>query len=225
METAQLVSVLLVDDEPRFRQGLHTLLDFYTNNTPFQFKIVGEAATVAQTLSLTAQQHPNLIILDLELPYQDGITALPLLQEQNYQGKVLILSAHREDEWIFRAMQAGASGYLLKDLVASQLCLAITTVINDQIYLSPEVATSFFRMFHFYTGSSQKSSHSLHLTEREQEVLSWLVQGSSNEDIAHRLHITVATVKAHLTAIFEKLSVRSRTQAIIKALKMGLVSA
>ena len=125
---------------------------------------------------------------------------------------------------MFRAMQAGANGYVLKDCIATQLCEAISTVLKNEIYLAPELATSFFRMFHFYTGRSLQASRNLHLTEREQEVLHWLVQGASNEDIAKHLYITVATVKAHLTAIFEKLGVNSRTQAIIKALKLGLVS-
>jgi DNA-binding NarL/FixJ family response regulator len=109
--------------------------------------------------------------------------------------------------------------------LANQLCEAISTVIDDRIYLDPDVATSFFRMFHFYAGRCLQAAQSLHLTEREQEVLHWLVQGASNEAIAQNLYVTVATVKAHLTSIFEKLGVTSRTQAIVKALKLGLVSA
>jgi DNA-binding NarL/FixJ family response regulator len=104
------------------------------------------------------------------------------------------------------------------------LCTAISTVLDGQVYLSPEVATGFFHLFHFYAGRSLTASHKLNLTEREQEVLRWLVQGVSNEEIANHLYVTVATVKAHLTAIFNKLGVNSRTQAIIKALKLGLVS-
>lgn len=224
MTANQLVSVLLVDDEPLFRKGLHTLLGFYSNNGSFRFQVVGEAASVDQALKLAQEQHPSLILLDLELLQDNGITALINLRERSYEGKVLILSGHRGDEWVFKAMQAGANGYVLKDCIATQLCEAISTVLKNEIYLAPELATSFFRMFHFYTGRSLQASRNLHLTEREQEVLHWLVQGASNEDIAKHLYITVATVKAHLTAIFEKLGVNSRTQAIIKALKLGLVS-
>jgi DNA-binding NarL/FixJ family response regulator len=137
---------------------------------------------------------------------------------------VLVLSAHREDEWVFRAMQAGASGYVYKDCVASQLCEAIATVMKDKVYLAPEVATSFFRLFHFYAGRSLRAAQTACLSDRERQVLHWLVQGASNEEISQRLYVTVATVKAHLTSIFEKLGVRSRTQAIVKALKMGLVN-
>jgi DNA-binding NarL/FixJ family response regulator len=219
------VSVLLVDDESRFRQGMRTLLSFYSANKSYPFTVVGEAASADQAVELAIQQHPSLILLDLELPPNDGISVLLKLQECGFRGKVLILSGHREDESVFRAMQAGACGYVLKDRLANQLCDAISTVLEGGVYLSPEVSTGFFRMFQFYTGRIMKACHSVHLTEREQEVLHWLVQGASNDEIAQQLYITVATVKAHLTAIFEKLQVASRTQAIVKALKLGLVSA
>jgi DNA-binding NarL/FixJ family response regulator len=221
----QPISILLVDDEPRFRQGVRTLLGFLGTNDSLKFDVVGEAASVEQALKLTVEQKPAMILLDMELPPGDGITALLSLREMSYKGKVLVLSGHREDEWVFRAMQAGACGYVFKDRVATQLCEAITTVMKEEVYLSPEVATCFFRLFNFYAGRSLTAGKAIHLTEREQEVLHWLVEGSSNEEIARHLYITVATVKAHLTAIFEKLSVTSRTQAIVKALKLGLVSA
>lgn len=225
MNTPQPISILLVDDEQSFRKGLQTLLGFYNSNGALRFDVVGEAASVEQALNLAVEQRPALILLDLEIPPSDGIAALIRLQELHYKGKVLVLSAHREDEWIFRAMQAGAYGYVFKDRIASQLYDAIATVINNEVYLAPEVATHFFRLFHFYAGRSVQACQAIHLTEREQEVLHWLVQGASNEEIAKRLYITVATVKAHLTAIFEKLKVTSRTQAIVKALKLGLVCA
>lgn len=218
------ISILIVDDSQPFRQGIRTLLSFYTTTHATEFIVVGEAASVEQAVYLAAEQHPTLILLDMELSQGDGITVLNRLQAEDCLSKVLVLSVHRQDDWVFRAMQAGARGYLCKDQVASQLFSAMSTVLQDQIYLSPEVATCFFRLFHFYAGRSLLACQSLHLTDREQEVLNWLVQGASNDAIALHLHITVATVKAHLTAIFEKLQVTSRTQAIVKALKLGLVS-
>jgi DNA-binding NarL/FixJ family response regulator len=221
---SQQISILLVDDDPRFRQGLQTLINFYGNTNGINLRIVGEATSVDQALKVAAEQHPTLIFLDMELGSQDGITVLTGLRNQGYRGKVLVLSGHQEDEWVFRAMQAGASGYVFKDQLATQLCTAIATVTSGQVYLSPEVVTGFFHQFHFYAGRSLNANHKLNLTEREQEVLHWLVQGVSNEEIANNLYVTVATVKAHLTAIFNKLGVNSRTQAIIKALKLGLVN-
>ena len=228
----QPISVLLVDDDSRFRQGLQTLLQFYSTTQPQrftpqftpQFIVVGEAISTDQAVQLANQQHPSLILLDMELASGDGIATLTQLAKLNHRSKILVLSGHQEEEWVFRAMRAGANGYVVKDELATDLLTAIATVLNDQIYLSPELATRFFQMFRFYTGQALDAKAKLHLTDREQEVLHWLVQGDSNDEIATRLYISVATVKAHLTAIFHKLSVSSRTQAIIRALKLGLVS-
>ncbi len=218
------ISVLLVDDDARFRQGLHALLEFYNANSAANLVVVGEAVSSEQALLLVQEQNPSLILLDMELSPGTGLEILADLAELSHRAKVLVLSGHREDEWVFRAMRAGANGYVVKDDLVTQLGTAITAVLNHQVYLSPEVTTSFFQMFRFYAGQTIEANTSVHLTERELEVLHWLVQGDSNDEIATRLFISVATVKAHLTAIFHKLEVGSRTQAIIRALKLGLVS-
>ncbi|MEL7083876.1 MAG: response regulator transcription factor [Cyanobacteria bacterium J06597_1] len=218
------LSLLLVDDEPLFRQGLRTLLEFFGSKELGQIQVVGEAVSSNQALKLACEQHPALMLLDMELAADDGVDVLLGLKDRAYGGKVLVLSAHRDDERVYRAMLAGANGYVFKNRLASQLYDAIVTVMKGEIYLAPEVATGFFRMFNFYAGHSLQLCKEMNLTEREQEVLHWLVQGESNEAIAKHLYVTVATVKAHLTAIFSKLEVKSRTQAIVKALKLGLVS-
>ncbi|MBD2343799.1 LuxR C-terminal-related transcriptional regulator [Anabaena subtropica] len=225
MAQEKKLSILLVDDEELFRQGLRILLSFYNTGGALAVEIVGEANSVEQALKLTIQKNPDLILLDLELGVSDGIAAMISLKEIAYSGKILVLSAHQEDDWIFQAMQKGAAGYVFKNQVASQLCEAIKTVIRSEIYLPSDVASGFFRRFQAYADSSLKVCHQLHLTEREQEVLHWLTQGASNEEIAKNLYVTAATVKSHLTSIFEKLKVTSRTQAIIVALKLGLVQA
>jgi len=226
--TAQVVSVLLVENDSIFRRGLHTLLSFYSDDCYLQFQIVGEATSSEQAIKLVIEQKPALILLDvklaLELPEDSGLKVLMDLKKLDYHGKALILSAHREDELVFRAMQLGARGYVAKDRIGSQLYDAISTVMNDEIFLPPDIATSFFRIFHFYAGRSLQGHCTIHLTDREQEVVNWLIKGASNEEISRYLHVTVATVKAHLTSVFEKLGVTSRTQAIVKALKLGLVN-
>lgn len=219
----QQISVLLVDDDARFRQGLQALLQFYSSTNAQEFTIIGEAVSSQQAVQCAAERHPRLILLDMELAAGDGIAALTELAKLEPRSQILVLSGHAEDEWVFRAMRAGANGYVVKANLATQLFSAIATVLSDQIYLSPELATRFFQTFRFYAGQVLETKAKLHLTEREQEVLHWLVQGASNEEIAAQLFISIATVKAHLTAIFSKLGVSSRTQAIIRALKMGLV--
>ncbi|NJO59786.1 MAG: response regulator transcription factor [Richelia sp. RM2_1_2] len=218
------ISVLLVDDEVCFRQGLRTLLDFYSTQTSLTIDIVGEASSVDKLLKLTADKSPDLILLDLELAISDGITALVLLKEISYQGKVLILSGHQEEDWIFRAMQAGAAGYVFKNRIATQLCEAINAVMNSEIYLPSEVASRFFKYFQNYSDSSLRSCQKLHFTDREKEVLRWLSKGVSNEEISQHLYITSATVKAHLSNIFKKLKVSNRSQAIVAALKLEIIN-
>ncbi len=226
------ISVLLIDDDVEFRKGLQFLLNFYNSTNSAQFSIVGHAASVKQAIALLKQQSPSLVLLDLELAAETGIDFLK--QKRDLRGakstsNVLVISAHREDEWIYRAMQAGANGYLFKEDLSFQLYDAIATVMDDGVYLSRETTTSFFRMFNFYSGNSlrsrQKSQHpDIYLTEREENVLQLVVEGESNEAIAQKLHITVGTVKCYLTAIFNKLGVKSRTQAAMKALKLGVIS-
>lgn len=221
MNENQHLSVLIVDDEDRFRQGLVTFLSFLSVNE--SIKVVGEATNVDRALELAIQKQPDLILLDMELTRSDGITALINLKNISYHGKILVLSGHQEDEWIFRSMQAGASGYVFKSRLATQLGEAIDTVMRSEIYLPTEVASRFFRLFQAEADASGQTCQQLHLTEREREVLHWLTQGASNYQISQHLYVTVATVKAHLTSIFEKLKVTSRTQAIVAAVKLGLL--
>ena len=218
------ISILLVDDHVEFRRGLRTLLSFFTDGAA-TFEVVGEASSADQAIEMLETHSPMITLLDMELDQGTGLEVLRRLKNLSVDTRVLSLSAHREDEWIFQAMQAGAKGYVAKDKLATQLYEALRTVLQDEIYLDPELATGFFRLFHASSGRNVKACEAIRLTDREQEVLHWLVQGASNEAIAKELYITVATVKAHLTAIFEKLKVRNRTQAIVKAIKLGLVEA
>lgn len=223
MRQPQTLQVLLVDDDSRFRQGLRTLLGFYQPDGHYRLEIIGEADSAHQAIQFIQQQPPSLVLLDLELAESDGISVLLRLREKSFGGKVLVLSGHQEDDWIFQAMQAGAAGYVFKHHLSTQLLDAIHTILKSEVYLPPEVASGFFRLFRAHEQSRWQVRQQVHLTDREQDVLNWLAQGASNEEIAKHLYVTVATVKAHLTSIFEKLEVTSRTQAIVTAFKLGLV--
>ena len=221
----QTISILLVDDDAQFRQGVRTLIDFCNAKGGHTFTVVGEAISGTQATTLIQQKQPHLVLLDVELSngHLDGLNTLAQLQKDAHHPKVLMMSERQDDHVIFKCMQGGAFGYVSKSHIATQLYDAITTVLSNQIYLAPNSVTSFFRIFHFHAGRSLRACPSVHLSPREHEVLSFLVEGSSNQAIAKALYISVATVKAHLTSIFEKLSVKSRTQAIVAALKLGLV--
>lgn len=214
MITTKKILTLLVDDEAVFRKNLRTLLELY----PMDFKIVGETGSTAKAINLINHYHPQLMLLDLELAQDSGLNILKYLQAHHLSVKTLVLSAHQEENLIFESMQAGAQGYIFKTNLVQQLSEAITTIINEKIYLPPEVATQFFRHFNSHNLNQNSVAN---LTQREQEVLEYLILGLSNEQISRHLYITVATVKAHLTAIFNKLGVKNRTQAIVAALKMN----
>ena len=218
-------SILIADDDSKFRLGVESLFELCNFAKTQKFLVVGQAASVEQALGLAKEQSPGVVLLDLELGQDCGLQFLQRHIQGNNRSRVLVVSDRQDDEQVFRAMQAGARGYLLKQQVPTHLLEAIATILRDEIYLSPQLATAFFRGFHFYSGRSLQSKPCIHLTEREQEVLHWVVQGASNIQISQELCITVGTVKAYLTTIFEKLEVKSRTQAALKALKLGLVYA
>jgi DNA-binding NarL/FixJ family response regulator len=225
------LSLLLVDDDPHFCQGIRQLFKFYPQAQMPPLHICGEAHSVAEAIRAISTHNPDLVLLDLHLgPDADldndrhsGITVLKHLQGLGHQTKVLILSGHDQDKDIFKAMGSGAKGYVLKQNAGTQLFEAIATLVQASIYLPPEVSTGFFRQFQAKTNTSRQTYADLKFTEREEEVLRWLVQGASTEEISQQLYVTGATVKAHLTSIFKKLEVTNRTQAIIELFKRGFV--
>ncbi|AUB42188.1 DNA-binding response regulator, NarL/FixJ family, containings REC and HTH domains [Nostoc flagelliforme CCNUN1] len=223
VEQSKTLATLLVDDDDQFRAGIRTLLSF-SQIQDRAIKVIGEANRPALALSLAEQHTPDLILIDMELIEGDGLSLLQQLQDSNASSKTLVLSGHQEDYWIYQAMQSGADGYVFKGQVSQQLLDAIATIMQNQIYLPPEVATGFFRKFQKTQASlPSQIGQPCNLSERESDVLYWLVQGASNDEIGKKLYISVATVKTHLTNIFLKLQVTSRTQAIVAAIKMNLV--
>lgn len=215
-------TVLLVEDDPRYRQGIRSLLNLYESEE-WSIEVIGEAGSVEQALSLLVQHRPMLVLLDLELANSNGIAFLLRLRSLPFSSKTLVLSAHEEDEWIFRAIQSGATGYVFKHQAGTQLFEAIGAVLRSETYLPQSVANGFFRLFQAREIARLQARQRLQLTEREYEILNRLAQGDSNEEIAKQLYVTVATIKAHLTSIFDKLQVSNRAQAIVAAFKLGLV--
>jgi two-component system NarL family response regulator len=202
-----MIRILIADDHELFREGLRVVLDLRAD-----FEVVAEAANVAETVAAHARHHPDLTLLDLQMPDGTGIDALKTIRKTQPDARVLMLTTYDGDEDIHRAMTAGASGYLLKSIPSKQLEAAIRAVIEGRQYLPPAVEERLAERAAFQT-----------LTARELEILALIARGLSNKDIARVLTANEFTVKAHVRNILAKLGVETRTEAAILAVQRGLV--
>ena len=205
------IRVLLVDDHAVVRQGLRMFLSLDSELT-----IVGEAVNGADALQKAHDLQPDVILMDLMMPVMDGITAIGVLRRDLPDIEIIALTSVLEDASVFNAMRAGATGYLLKDTEAEELCRAIKAAAAGQVQLSPQAAARLLREVPAPNSPEQ-------LTDRETDVLRLLAQGLANKEIAAELTIGEKTVKTHVSNILAKLGVVSRTQAALYAARIGLV--
>ena len=207
------IRIMLVDDHTVVRQGLRMFLALDP-----ELQVVGEAENGAEAIRLAQELQPEVVLMDLLMPVMDGITAIGILRRNLPETEVIALTSVLEDEKVVGAVRAGAIGYLLKDTQADELCRAIKAAAAGQVQLSPQAAARLMREV-----KAPESPETL--TERETEVLRLLAKGQSNKEIAQTLVIGEKTVKTHVSNILAKLSVPSRTQAALYAVRIGLVSA
>jgi DNA-binding NarL/FixJ family response regulator len=180
------------------------------------FEVVGEAANGAEALQRIETCRPDVVLMDLRMPQMDGVSTIQQLRVRWPAVRVLVLTTYDTDAEIVRAIEAGATGYLLKDAPREELYHAVLATARGQSYLSPAVATRLVGQMH---APAQEP-----LSQREREVLSWIAHGASNKEIAHQLHISEATVKSHVLHIFAKLGVNDRTQAVTTAMQLGIIA-
>jgi two-component system, NarL family, response regulator LiaR len=207
------IHVLLADDHSMVREGLRLFLE----RDP-ELEIIAEATDGAEAVDVTRQLHPDVILMDILMPIMDGISATALILQEMPAIKIIVLTNVLEHSSVVRAVKAGASGYLLKDIQADELCRAIKAVVTGQVQLSPQVSAHLMREVQLPETSASISKN---LTERESDVLYLLAQGHSNKDIARHLHVVEDTVKSHVRHILSKLGVQSRTQAALYAMRLG----
>ena len=205
-----IIRLLLADDHPVVRDGLRGMLA-----TQADIKIIGEAEDGASAVRLTAELEPNVVLMDLRMPVLDGVSAIQEIKARQPEVQVLVLTTYDTDADILPAVEAGATGYLLKDCSRETLFEAIRAAARGEAVLAPTVAARL--MGQIRSPAEEK------LSEREIEVLELVAQGSSNREIAKRLHISQATVKSHLINIFNKLGVSDRTAAVTSALQRGFL--
>lgn len=204
------IRLLIVDDHPVVRTGLTGMLSAVED-----FELIGEAADGAEAIELSEQLNPDVILMDLKMPVMDGVTAIREITTRTPDRHILVLTTYDSDADILPAIEAGATGYLLKDTHREELFRAIRAAARGESVVAPTVAARLM-------GRMRRPAEE-NLTAREIEVLARVADGASNKEIAQTLHISEATVKTHLIHIFGKLAVEGRTAAVTEALKRGIL--
>jgi DNA-binding NarL/FixJ family response regulator len=184
------------------------------------FKVIGEASNGLEAVEKAHELAPDVVLMDLRMPEMDGVEAIIKIKAEKPEVKFIILTTYSDDEYIFKGIAAGARAYLLKDAPRDELFKAIRMVSRGESLIQPVVAS---RVLDKLAELSRKTPAGDTLSDREIEVLRLMAGGESNKDIADQLSITQSTVKTHITSIFQKLNVTTRTEAVTNALKKGII--
>mgnify|MGYP002713122682 CR=1 FL=1 len=212
-----MINVLITDDQVIVRDGLQVILE-----TDDEIKVVGTASDGAQAIELVEQLKPDLVLMDLKMPGMNGIQATRHIRQHYPHIFVLVLTTYDADEWVFDAIRSGASGYIIKDTPREKLIMAIKETVQGKTHVDPAVAGTLFEHIAKNNPAPQPAI-AAELSERELQILQLVAQGLSNGDIAEKLFLSEGTVRNYVSAIFTKLDVSDRTQAVILAFKYGLV--
>jgi DNA-binding NarL/FixJ family response regulator len=210
------MKILICDDQAVIRDGLEMLL-----NLEKDFQVVGAAQDGAEALELIAKKQPDVVLIDLKMPGMNGIEAIREIRARFPNVKALVLTTYDDDEWLFDAIRAGASGYLLKDTPRQKIVEAIRGTAEGKSFVDPSVAGKLLNQ----VASRQTQPASIlteKLTERELDVLRLVAKGIPNSEIAALLHLSEGTVRNHVSAILDKLGASDRTQAAVMAIQHGL---
>lgn len=213
------VRVVIVDDQALMRDGFSMILGAQED-----MEVLGVAADGRDGVGLVRRTRPDVVLMDIRMPVMDGIEATrEITSEGDPPSRVLVLTTFDLDEYVYAAVRAGASGYLLKDTPASELVTAIRVIARGDALLSPSVTRRLIEAFAEQPEPGASPALPEDMTEREREVLVLLAQGLNNREIAERLFIGEATVKTHVSRLLAKLAVRDRVQAVVLAYETGLV--
>ena len=208
MDKTKPIRVLLVEDHEVVRDGLAAIIDYQSDMT-----VVGHASNGEEAVERFAELQPDITLMDLRMPGMGGAPAIEAIRKKFGDARIIVLTTYDGDENIYRALKAGARGYLLKDSGKDDLLSAIRAVHEGRSYVPPEIATRLVT----------RTQAGAPLTTREIEVLQLMAEGKSNKEIGAALFISEGTVKTHVNSIHEKLSVSDRTEAVIVALKRGII--
>ena len=214
------IRVILADDQPLVRAGLRMLIDQAPG-----IDVAGEAATGAQAVQLTRDTGPDVVLMDIRMPGMDGIEATQLITAGDTRARVLVLTTFDDDDYVYGALRAGASGFLVKDMALEDILTAIRVVAAGDAIIAPGVTRRLIGQFASQPRSGRKPLELTGITDREREVLRLVGLGMSNAEIAAALYITTGTAKTHVARLLTKLDARDRVQLVITAYQAGLVPA
>ncbi len=214
-----MVSVLIADDQALVRAGFRAILE----SRP-EIKVVGEARDGLDAVDLARRRSPDVVLMDIQMPGMDGLEATRRVLADNASAAVLMLTTFDLDEYVYEALHAGASGFLLKDVSPEGLIEAVQVVAEGDALIAPSVTKRLIERFARSAPPSAAAAELDELTPREREVLGLMARGLSNAEIAARLVLSEATVKTHVKRILAKLGARDRVQAVISAFEAGLVT-
>jgi len=226
------VRILLIDDHRIFREGVKKVVELEP-----EFDVVGEANDGIEAIEKVRELHPDVILMDINMPRLNGVEATEEILKTNPEAKIIILSIHDEEAYVFKTLQSGASGYLLKEMDVDSLIEAITVVAKGGSYVHPKVTGKLIDEFRRMRNDKEKEAENpptsaplveyeipFHLlTKRECEVLQLMAEGKSNRAIGDLLFISEKTVKNHVSNILQKMKVQDRTHAVVEAIKNGWV--
>lgn len=213
------ISVILVDDHPLLRQALRDALEKEAD-----INVVAEAGDGEEAVRLVTEMNPDIVVMDINMPRLDGLEATRRIKAKCPEIAVLTLTVHTEDEYVLDILQAGAAGYLIKSVYGDEVVQAVRAIASGDMVLSPAIGKHLLKHAARYPTKPLMLQDGEKLTTRELEIIKLTAQGRSNKDIAHILGINLRTVKGHLTEIFSKLRVGSRTEAVITGLRAGIIS-
>ncbi|MFL0365595.1 response regulator [Pseudobacillus sp. 179-B 2D1 NHS] len=216
----QVIRTLIVDDHAIVRMGVKMLLGKQEN-----IEVVGEAADGQEAVEKALSLKPDLVIMDLSMPPgKNGLEATRELKQSLPETQVLILTMHDDEDYLFQVLQAGASGYILKNALDSELLTAVNAVWEGQAYLHPSAAKSLVEDFLKRVNCGEDLSTYKLLSNREEEILVFIAKGYSNKEIAEILYISVKTVETHKSRIMDKLGLQKRHELVAYAMKKGMLS-
>ena len=214
------IRVVLADDQPLVRAGLRVLI----NDTP-DIEVTGEAGTGAQAVQLARDTRPDVVVMDIRMPGMDGIEATRMITAGDDPARVVVLTTFDDDDYVYGALRAGASGFLVKDMALDDILTAIRVAAAGDALIAPGVTRRLIAQFTARPEPGPPPRQLNGITEREREVLTLIGRGMSNSEIASHLFISMATVKAHVARLLTKLGARDRVQLVITAYEARLVSA